>query len=150
LNGGNLVLSNAVAMHDFTVNGGTFYVAPGANITGNLVVQNVVGGTSVSQLCGSSVQGNVQIHNSGVPVYLGSNVPSACPGNTIGNDLQVYNNTAETELIGNTVHGNLQDHDNSALTLIIGNSAGNDLQCQSNIQIVGGPNTAKQIQGQCY
>ncbi len=150
-NGGNLTVTNSQISGNIQINGGgTFTINPGTSIGGDLQVQNLPAGSAQNQICGTSVHGNLQFHNNGTAVLIGSDPPqSSCPGNTVGNDLQVQNNTAATSIVGNTVGGNLTDQGNTAPTQVFNNMVGNNLQCQNNTSITGGGNTAKSKQGQC-
>ncbi len=150
MNGGNLVLSNTSVMGNLQISGGSFFIAPNTKIGNDLQIQNIPQSAAQNRICGSNVHGNLQLQNSGVAVTIGLTGSVSCPGNKIGGNLQVHNNTAETVIIDNNVNGNLEDHNNTALTKVIGNIVGNNLQCQNNSDIIGGPNTAKQKQGQCY
>jgi hypothetical protein len=168
-NGGQLSLSNTGVGGNVQVNGGgTFSIVGSTTINGNLEINNLPTGSALNQVCGSRIMNNLQYQNSGAPVEIGA--ASACPGNTIGGNLQVGNNTASTWLFNNTVAGDLQDQNNTASTGIVGNSVGGNLQvqnntgpstqvsdnavtknlqCQNNTAITGGGNTAAQKQGQC-
>lgn len=148
LNGGNLALSNMTVGGNTQVNRGTFSIGPEVAIKGDLQIQNIAVGSAQNQVCGATVQGNLQFHNNGTAVQIGSSSQS-CAGNVIGGNLEVHNNTAGTALFYNTVTGNLQDQNNSAPTQVFNNVIGQNLQCQQNSSITGGGNTAKQKQGQC-
>ena len=133
----------------FQVNGGgTFSLGSSTTIKGNLQVQNIPAGAAQNQICATSVGGDLQFHNNGTAVQIGSSAPS-CPGNVIGGNLQVQNNTAATVMYGNTVAGNLQDQTNTGSTQVFHNAVTHNLQCQNNTSITGGGNTAAQKQGQC-
>jgi hypothetical protein len=79
-------------------------------------------------ICGANVHGNLQYHDARAGAFIGSS-SAGCPGNTIGGNLQVNNNTAPMQVFSNAV--------------------GNDLQCGGNSSITGRGNTAKHKQGQC-
>ena len=118
--------------------GGTFSVGPFTTIDGNMEVQNLPSGTALNQICNATVYGNLQIHNNGTAVQIGSASPSLCTGNVIVGNLEVHNNTGSTSMFGNTVSGNLDDHNNTAPTQVFGNTVMKDLQCNSNSSIIGG------------
>jgi hypothetical protein len=150
VNGGNLVLTGTRIGENVQFNGGgTFSVGPFTTIDGNMEVQNLPSGTALNQICNATVYGNLQIHNNGTAVQIGSASPSLCTGNVIVGNLEVHNNTGSTSMFGNTVSGNLDDHNNTAPTQVFGNTVMKDLQCNSNSSIIGGGNTATQKQGQC-
>jgi dienelactone hydrolase len=146
-NGGSLTLSGATISGNVQVNGsGTVSVGPYTVITGNLVVQSLSTGPG-AQVCGTKIQGNLQVQSNATAVTIGNS--ASCPGNSIGNDLQVQSNNASTIIFGNFVTGNLQVQSNSGATQVFNNQVGNNLQCQSNSSFTGGGNSAKQKQGQC-
>jgi len=135
---GNLTLSggSSLAMNggstggDLTINGGgTFSIGPSTSIGGNLTIQSVLAGAAQSQVCGTTVKGNVTVQNDGVSVQVGSANSSSCAGNVVTGNLQLQQNTGSLLVFDNTVTGNLQ--------------------CQNNSSISGMGNTAKQKQGQC-
>ena len=147
-NGGNLQLTQSQVGGNVQVNGGgTFTIGPGSTIGGNLQVQNLPTGPGQNQVCGTTVQGDLQFQNSGTALVIGN--PASCAGNNVGGDLQVQNNTAATTVDGNTVGGNLQDNNNTAQTQVFNNAVGNNLACQQDASITGGGNTARSKQGQC-
>jgi len=147
LSGGTLALSDATVNGNVQITGGTFNIGPSTIIKGGLTISNLPSSSSENQVCGTTVQGNLYIQNSGAPVQIGS--PPFCPGNVIGGNLQVQNNTGSTALFDNSVGGNLQDQDNTAPTQVFGNRVTGHLQCQSNSAITGGGNSTAGQQGQC-
>jgi sugar lactone lactonase YvrE len=147
--GGKLSLTNATVRGNLQIAGGAFSIGPAATIDGNLTVQQLAAGAGPSQICGSRISGNLQFQNNGASVTIGSGSPS-CGGNTISGNLQVENNSGATIVVGNTVSGNLQDMSNTGPAQVVGNTVSGNLQCQGNSSIVGGPNTAKKPQGQCF
>ena len=148
-NGGSLGIGNVTIGGNVQVQGGPFSVGPAAVIKGNLQVQNIPPGMASSQVCGSTVKGDLQFQNNGSPVVIGSAAPW-CVGNGIGGNLEVHNNTASIAILNNTVGGNVQVQNNTASTQVFNNVVKQDLQCQNNSPaITGGGNTAAQKQGQC-
>jgi hypothetical protein len=169
INGGNLTLVHSQVAGNVHVNGGgTFTIGPDSTIGGNLQIENLPSGSAQNQICGTNVQGNLHFQNNGTAVVIGS---PTCPGNTIGGNLQVTDNTASTQVLGNTVSGNLHVQNNSAATQVVNNTvSGNlridnntsstavfsnnvngNLQCSGNNPslITGGGNTANSKRGQC-
>jgi len=151
--GGGLVLNFCAVGGDLHINGGTFSLV-GSSIDGNLVVQNIPAGSTVNRVCGTTVENDLQFHDNGTRVQIGSTSAAACRGNTIGNNLDVHNNTAATAIDANIVGGNLTDNNNTAATEIFNNTITGNLQCSGNVaqpmnSITGGGNTAKKKQGQC-
>ena len=165
--GGTLTLANVTVGGNVQASGGTRSIGPSATITGNLQMQNVPSNSAQDSICGLNLQGNLQFQNNGIASAIGS--PS-CPGNTIGGNLQLSNNTASTEVYGtavtgnlqvnnntaaiqvdnNTVTGNLQVQNNRASVAIFGNTVNRNLQCGGNTGITGGGNTVSgNKQGQC-
>ncbi len=126
--GGGLLTSNATIGGNLQITGGgTFSIASSA-VNGDLQIQNIPAGSAQNQICATDVKGNLTFHNNGTAVVIGT-TSTSCPGDTIGNDLQVNNNTAAVQVFDDTAGGNLQ--------------------CQSNSSITGGGDTAKSLQGQC-
>ena len=90
----------------------------GAVIQGNLDAGGVTATSDrsspgVNQICATTVNGNLQVHDSAAaaPWNIG-----ACGANTIGGNLQFQNNAAiGSSVSGNTVRGNLQCTGNAAL-----------------------------------
>jgi hypothetical protein len=153
--GGGLVLNNCAVGGNVQISGGgTFSLGPSTSIHGNMVVQQNPSGSTANQVCDTTVSNDLQFHDNGTTVQIGSTV-AACLGNTIGNNLDVHNNTAVTAIDDNMVGGNLTDNNNNtAATQIFNNIITGNLQCSGNVaqpmnSITGGGNTAKQKQGQC-
>lgn len=148
-NGGNLELIQSSVGGNVQIHGGTFILGPGSSIGGDLQIQNLPTGPGQNQVCGTTVNGNLQFQNSGTALLIGSTNPGSCAGNNVGGDLQVHDNTAATTVAGNTVRGNLQDNNNTAPTQVFTNTVSNNLQCAGDTSITGGGNTARSKQGQC-
>jgi lysophospholipase L1-like esterase len=149
-NGGSLGIGNVTIVGNVQVQGGgAFSVGPAAIINNDLQIQNDPAGMASSQVCGSTVKGNLQFHNNGSPVVIGWAAPW-CAGNRIGGNLEVNNNTASIAIYNNTVGGNVEVQTNSAATQVFNNTIKQSLQCQNNSPATtGGGNTAAQKQGQC-
>jgi hypothetical protein len=168
ITGGALSISNSsVGGNLLITGGGTFSIGPTVSIGGNLQIQNLPASAGTNQVCGASVQGILEVLNSGTVTLIGS--PPGCAGNIVGGNLQVQNNTAATAIYNNTVGGNLTDESNTAATAIYNNTVKGNLtdqsntaasqvfnnavtailQCSGDSAISGGGNTAKSKQGQC-
>ena len=138
--GGNLQISNNA----------TFTIGPGTIVNGNLQVQNLNSGLAPGQICGTTVHNDLQFHNNDTGATIGSPSSSpACAGNTVGGNLQVFNNSGATTVDGNIATGNLDDHNNTGPTQVFNNIVGSNLTCQQNTSITGGGNMAKSKSGQC-
>jgi hypothetical protein len=147
--GGSLVLvQSKVTGNVEAIGGGNVSIGPGSTITGNLQIHNLPANAGQSQVCGSTVNGNLDFVNNNSAVLIGS-AATSCAGNQVGGDLTVHNNSGATTVAGNTVTGNLDDHNNTGATQVFNNTVGNNLACQQNSTITGGGNTAKTKQGQC-
>jgi hypothetical protein len=147
--GGQLRVVGSIVVGNVQINGdGQFTIGPGAIIRGDLQIHNLPGGSVQNQICDTTVRGNLQFHNNGPAVQIGSTLPS-CAGNIIGGNLEVHNNTGSTTISNDIVVGNLQDHNNTAATQVFDNFVEQNLQCQNNAAISGGANSAKHKQGQC-
>jgi len=114
---------------------------------GNFGIQSLPASAGTTQVCGSSVKGNLQVQSNGAAVQIGSG--TGCAGNTVGGDLQVHNNSAATTVDNNTVGGNLQNQNNTGATEVFTNVVTHQLQCNGNSSITGGGNTASSKTGQC-
>jgi hypothetical protein len=92
-----------------------------------------------------------QAQNNPSPLEIGGATSSGCPGNTVGGNPQVQNNTANVSVDYNTVGGNLQVDNDSAMTDVSGNSVGKNLECQNdNVVTYVTSNMVKgNNQGQC-
>jgi len=166
--GGDLLLNNtAVGGNLHVMGGGTFLILPSTTIDGDLQVNNLPASPSENQVCGATINGNLQYQNNAASIAVGGD-PS-CPGTTVGGNVQIQNNTASatvstthvtgdlqdqnnsapTQLVANTVGGNLQVQNNAGSTQIVNNSVQKNLECNNNASITGGGNTASQKQGQC-
>lgn len=169
INGGSFNLACTVD-GNLTENGGSLVLEPGAQIKGNvqisqastptlavaliggnLQIQGLSGGLPQGTVCGTQVKGNLQAQNNSSPLEIGGASAQSCPGNTVGGNLQVGNNTAAVTVDDNTVSGNLQVDNDSTTTDVSGNSIGGNLQCQNDntvthvaLNVVKGNN-----QGQC-
>ncbi len=126
--GGSMMISDSTIEGNLQINGGGTFTVDDSPIEGNLHIQNLPPASAENQICGSEVNGDLQVHSNGAPITIGG-MTSACPGNTIGKSLEVKNNTAAIEVFDDMIGGNLQ--------------------CQKNTSITGGGNTAKSLQGQC-
>jgi hypothetical protein len=113
----------------------TFTIGPGTSISGNLQIQNLPTSTAQVQICGSKVRRNLQVQNSGIALLIGAS--SSCPGNTLGGNLQVNNNSAPIGITDNMVAGNLQVNSNTAPTQVFNNIVNRNLRCQNNTSITG-------------
>ena len=136
-----------------TITGSSAFSFDGATIGGNLQIQQLSAGQPLGAVCGTIIKGNLTVQNNGSPIDIGANNTDACPGNTVGNDLQAGNNNAAVSIDDNYVGGNLQVNNDTAATDISGNTVTNNLQGQNNNPAVTyvTPNTVirGQAQGQC-
>jgi hypothetical protein len=82
------------------------------------------------------IKGNLVLQYNRSPVEIGASNANVCAGNTVGNDLQVHNNSAALSIDQNKVGGNLQVNNETATTDISGNTVGHNLQCQGNTPAV--------------
>ena len=88
--GGTLVLNNTAVGGNVQVNGGgAFTIGAGTTIAGTLEMHGLPSGAGLNLVCGATVSGDVQFHNNGTAVQIGSTAAS-CPGNTIGGTLEVH------------------------------------------------------------
>jgi hypothetical protein len=80
------------------------------------------------RVCDAKVKGNLQVNNNAEPIAIGTGLLS-CPGNIVGGNLQVDNNSGPIQVFDDSVSGNLH--------------------CKNNLSITTGGNSAKSIQGEC-
>jgi cytoskeletal protein CcmA (bactofilin family) len=147
--GGTLELSGATVKGQITVQGGgTVSILPSTLIEGNLQIEDLPAGSAPIQICGATIDGNLQYQDNAAPVTIGA--PPGCAADTIRGNLQVSGNSASTVISGDDVNGNLQVTDNTGpSTQVSGNVVGQNLQCQNNASITGAGNSARAKQGQC-
>jgi hypothetical protein len=153
VNGGSFALTCAVD-GNVTISGSSAFSLQGASIGNDLHIQMLSAGQLQGVVCGTMIKGNLVVQNNLSPVEVGATNPSACAGNTVGNDLQANNNNAALSIDYNTVGGNLQVQNNTATTDVSRNTVTKNLQCQGNTQGVtdaAGNNKVLQgtAQGQC-
>jgi hypothetical protein len=129
VSGGNFGLSNGKVTGNVLIQGGAaFSVGKGAEVTGNLTVQNLSSGSG-NQICGAKVGGNLLVSANAVGIQIGSQ-DIACLGNAVGNNLTVQNNTAPIKVYDNHIT--------------------KSLSCSGNTSIAGAGNvTGKKGTGQC-
>jgi len=148
--GGRFELRNATIGGNVQVFGdSSTALGPAATVSGDLEIHDLASSAAPSQVCGSNVHGNVEVHNNAAAVTIGAEDQTSCLGNTIGGTLDLHNNSAATSAAGNTITGDLQDHNNSGPTQVFNNLIQGVLSCNQNLTITGGLDTAKQKQGQC-
>ena len=128
VNGGNLLLAGATVTGNMSIQGGAaFGIGPGTTINGSLSIVNVAG-AAASQICQSSVGGNLQVSNNSIPIAIG--LPqTSCSPNSFGKNVEIQGNRAPIAFNDNTV--------------------AKSLTCSQNASISGGGNTADKKTGQC-
>ena len=148
--GGNFVLSGAAVGGSVTVDGGGVTLGPAATVGGDVLISNLPAGLTDNSVCGTTVQGTLQVDGNAAPVQIGSSAPLVCAGNKIGGDLIVAGNSAKTLLFDNQVKAALRADNNTGPLDVVGNTVGATLQCQNNTMLImGGNNKATQKTGQC-
>ncbi len=113
--GGNLNLNNASIFGNVQINGGTYTLGPSLSIYSALSVQNIPSGSAQNTICGVNVGGSLYFDGNGTAAQIGSSAGS-CPGNTIGGDLEVNNNTGLVQMFYNTANDDLTGTGNSSVT----------------------------------
>jgi len=150
VSGGNFVLSGGAVGGSVSVNAGSFTLGPAATIDGDVQIENLPPGDASNSVCGTTVQGSLQVDGNAAAVQIGSGAPLVCAGNKIGGDLVVDGNSAKTLVFDNQVTGALQANNNTGVLDVVGNTVGTTLQCQNNTMLImGGNNTTRQKTGQC-
>jgi hypothetical protein len=128
VNGGTLVLDHAAVGGNLQAIGrSTLTVADGTTIGGNLTMAAVFA-NATSQVCGATVNGNVQLGANVSPVQIGSS-DNSCAGNTIKGNAELLLNVGPAQFFNNVVSKNLS--------------------CLLNTTITGGGNVAGRTIGQC-
>ena len=86
--GGSLTVNGSKITGNLQVTGGGTFSTSGSTVNGNFQIQNLPASAGMSQVCGTVVKGDLQVHNNSSPVMIGSS-SHACPGNTVGGNLEV-------------------------------------------------------------
>jgi hypothetical protein len=130
VNGGNLTVTNGTITGNVQIQGAaSFSFGTGTAINGNLEIQNVASGSAMNQICGTQILGNVQVSSNATPLQFGARSLVSCPGNFVGGNLAIENNTGAIAVYDNAVQKNLT--------------------CSNNTSITGAGNTASKELGQC-
>ena len=104
--GGNFLLSKAVVNGHVEIQGfSQFSIGPSSTIKGNLVIKNVTGQTA-SEVCGSVVEGALQVKDNAIPIDIGS-ADGSCVGNVVGAVMHVEANTGPLAIFANHILGPL-------------------------------------------
>jgi YVTN family beta-propeller protein len=150
--GGNFALNGATVGGNVTViGGGTYRLGPAATVGGNLIIRKIPPGSADNSVCGTTVDGNVQLNNDGTGVQIGSTAPLFCAGNTIGGSFEVVDNSSSALMFDNSVGGNMSVLDNTGPVDVVSNAVRGNLLCQDNTDLViGSGNTASRKTGQCH
>jgi hypothetical protein len=126
--GGILIANGATIEGNVRISGGVFMIGAGTAISGNLQIHNLPAASTPIRVCDAKVKGNLQVNNNAEPIAIGTGLLS-CPGNIVGGNLQVDNNSGPIQVFDDSVSGNLH--------------------CKNNLSITTGGNSAKSIQGEC-
>lgn len=130
VNGGNFAVAGGTIAGNVLIQGtAAFSIGPFSTIGGNLSIQNVASASTASQVCGSKIGGTLQVYSNATPAQIGSAAQDSCPGNFVGKNVAIQNNTAAIGVYNNAVVGNLS--------------------CSSNTSIAGSGNAAQKQSGQC-
>ena len=132
-NGGSLVLGPSASVGGYVQISGTSTLAlgPGAAVGGNLQINSLSAGLPQGTVCGTQVNGNLQVQKNASPIEIGGTAAQGCVGNAVGGNLLVDANTAAIWIDNNIVNGALHVDNDTATTHVSGNSVGKDLECQS-------------------
>jgi uncharacterized repeat protein (TIGR03803 family) len=126
--GGSIILQNATVYGNVDIEGGTHTLGPQLTIMSRLLIQNLQSSTAQNSICGTAVNGDLEIDNNASTVQVGSNSGS-CSGNVIGGHLEIENNSALVQGFNNVIS--------------------DILQCDGNNSVSGGGNSARQKNSQC-
>ncbi len=135
---------------NITVTGGMLFLT-NAVVKGNVQIGGSASGdgSSDESICGTTIQGNLQVQNHQNNLAIGGTAATGCASNVIKGNVQVQNNTAAFSIIGNLIGGNLQVQNNTVSGVVSLNNISGNLQCSQDTNLSGNGNTAKQKQGQC-
>jgi hypothetical protein len=106
-----------------------------STIGGNIEVERADDKVNV---CGITVQGGIEVEESGRDILVGDPLTTDCPGNVVKRgDIEIKNNDTDVELVvrGNTIkRGDLLVKNNGGPSdkIIDGNTGGDDLICRGN------------------
>jgi hypothetical protein len=123
-----------------------------ATVRGDVDVEDT---TEVAQICGANVGDDVEVERSGIDILVGDPLAEGCAGNTVGGDLEVEHNVAQSELVvrGNTVGGDLEVEHNSGPVekFVQDNTGGDELECHGNEEpfTASGNMGFARVEGQC-
>ena len=127
--GGELTLSKAKVTGNVRIQGSSaFSISPGSEINGDLTIEDVDLGMPRNALCSTRVGNDLFISNNVIPIVIGS-PQTSCPGNVVGRNLVIKDNTDSIEVFDNQIT--------------------RDLTCLRNILIAGGGNSAETKELQC-
>lgn len=113
--GGALGLSGATVSGGVQIAGGTFSIGPSTTINGSVLILDIGTPTGQNQVCGATIRGGVQLLLNDSALAIGQGT-AACPGNTIGGDVDVLNSLAATSIVDNNISGNLVCAANSSIS----------------------------------
>jgi hypothetical protein len=149
--GGTLFLTGVTISGNVEVTGGSIFIGLSTHIVGNLEIHDLPFTSASNQVCGASIDGNMEFHNNTAAISIGADPLSVCAGNAMAGNLVVDNNTAPILILDNTLLRNLDVQNNSAPIQVVGNSVTGGLNCQNNTSITGGPNPgSSKATGDCY
>lgn len=123
VNGGNFGITGGTISGNVQIQGATaFTIGQDTTITGNLAVQNIGQDSVINQISGARINGNLDASYNAAPIQFG-------PGNFVGGNAGIQNNTAPITVYNNAIQ--------------------KTLSCSNNISITGTGNTAQKESGQC-
>ena len=119
--GGTLTLNGSTINGGVRSQGGAVTLGQDASGAPTIVGDNVeiangpAGAANV--VCGSSIDGNLDVHDNRSPSTIGVSTGTCSAGNSVGGNVQVTNNRVagpvSAAITGNTIGGNLDCHNNS-------------------------------------
>ena len=98
--------------------------------------------SEVAQICGTTVEDDVEVKRSGFDILVGDPAAKDCAGNNVGEDVEVEHNDIQVELVvrGNTIGDDLEVNRNVGpeLKVVENNTGGGELECFGNQDPVHG------------
>jgi len=144
--GGYIGLNNFTASGNIDIRGPVAFSIANSTLKRNLAIDNLSASSVLSQLCGTSISGNLEVQSNRAPVNIGG---PQCAGNNITGNVSVSGNSAPMRIYSNQSGKNLSVTNNTGAVSVYQNNAAKNLSCSGNTTISGGGNTAASKSGQC-
>ena len=88
------------------------------------------------QVCGTTIEGDLEVQRSGTDLLIGDPLAVGCPGNTVSGDIEIERNFTDVEFVvrGNTIGDDLEVNRNTGPVekFVADNVGGDELECERN------------------